>query len=143
MSMKSNPVDVRLSCGESKTKQSPRDLTDVNSIMRRAFRGQGVDHVTTAAPVFADVSRMGDFQDVCIRVKAAESAFQALPAKIRARFRNRPAELVAFVQDSANYDEAVELGLIVPKVVKEEVPPMPKPKAKAKAKVEPEPDPEA
>jgi len=68
---------------------------------------------------------MGDFQSVALRVRADEDAFAALPAKIRARFSNRPAELVAFVSDSANYDEAVELGLIVPKVVKEVPPAVP------------------
>jgi len=104
------------------TKQSFRDRSDVNRIVSQSLRGTPADHINRHAPVFADVSEMGNFQEVALRVKAAENAFAELPAKVRARFSNRPAELVAFVSDSANYDEAVKLGLIVPKVVKE-VPP--------------------
>ena len=46
-------------------------------------------------------------------VVKAEEAFMTLPAVVRARFANDPAGIFTFLQDPANRDEAVKLGLIV------------------------------
>ena len=45
---------------------------------------------------------------------AADDAFMALPAAVRERFNNDPAELVDFVSDVNNRSEAIDLGLIPP-----------------------------
>ena len=45
-------------------------------------------------------------------VLAADDAFMALPANVRERFNNDPAELVDFISDVANRSEAIDLGLI-------------------------------
>ena len=46
---------------------------------------------------------------------AANAAFAALPASIRARFNNDAGAYVDFFNDSKNYDEAVKLGLVEPR----------------------------
>ena len=38
-----------------------------------------------------------------------------LPAQMRSRFNNDPAELLKFIKDPANLDEAVKLGILVKK----------------------------
>jgi len=60
----------------------------------------------------------------------AQADFMDLPAKIRQRFNNNPAELIAFLQSPSNVDEAVELGLME-KISKPE--PKPEPPAPAEA----------
>ena len=62
-----------------------------------------------------------------LSVQDAESAFAALSSKIRNRFDNDAALLLAFMQDPANEKEAQELGLA--------------PQANPVPKPEPKPDP--
>ena len=45
-------------------------------------------------------------------VIAAAEAFAALPSRVRQRFNNDPAELLEFLADESNREEAVFLGLI-------------------------------
>lgn len=103
-------------CGPTRTKQEFRNETDINKVMARYFKTGFFDHVSRTAPVFADVSKVGDYASVVRRVKAAEDAFMALPAEVRLRFNNDPAQLVSFLQDPRNREEAVGLGLVVQKV---------------------------
>lgn len=99
---------------EPVTKQEFKDDCDVNVIVARCLR-DGVERVPQgAAPVFADVSQIGDFGEAMRRVQRASEAFASLDASIRTRFENDPRKLIAFVQDVRNYDEAVKLGLVVP-----------------------------
>lgn len=106
--------------GDGRVKEAPKELSDVNSIVARYRRNGSFDHVSKAAPIFADVSQIGDFRGCVARVRAAEEAFDSLPAVIRSRFSNDPAKLVDFIQDPANLDEGVKLGLM--KVVPKEAP---------------------
>jgi phage internal scaffolding protein len=46
------------------------------------------------------------------RVIAAQDEFEALPAQIRARFDNDPANLIEFLENENNRPEAEELGLV-------------------------------
>ena len=62
----------------------------------------------------------------------AQADFMDLPAKIRQRFNNSPAELISFLQNSDNFDEAVELGLME-KIKTPEPTPEPKPEPPAPA----------
>lgn len=99
--------------GESLTRQSFKDECDVNRILRRA-QLQGVVspgdlHGGTA--MYADVSEVGDYQEALAVVAKAEEAFAALPARVRERFKNDPAQLLAFLADPKNVEEAIELGL--------------------------------
>jgi phage internal scaffolding protein len=46
------------------------------------------------------------------RVFAAQDEFDRLPAQIRARFDNDPANLIEFLENSDNRPEAEALGLV-------------------------------
>jgi len=115
------PVTVT---GPGKTRQENAKETDINVIMKRYNATGQLPALSPVAPVFADVSAIGDYADVLRKVSAADDAFAALPADMRGRFANKPALLVEFLQDSANYDEGVKLGLLVPRPVE---PPAPVP----------------
>lgn len=103
--------------GAGRTKQSMKEECDINTIMARYVRTGTVAHVAKYGGSYGFASAQS-FQDAINVVKKAEQMFSELPAKVRARFRNQPAEFLAFVQDEKNTAEAVELGLAIarPKV---------------------------
>lgn len=108
--------------GPGKTRQEFAKETDINGIMKRYNATGQLPALSPAAPVFTDVSAIGDYGDVLRRVSAANDAFASLPAEMRSRFSNEPANLVEFLQDARNYDEGVKLGLLVPRPVEPPAP---------------------
>ncbi len=104
---------------KSKTDQSWKDDCDVNHIMKR-FMGSAVpiSHVNRRQGYFADVSEISDLHTSLIQVEQAKAAFYAIPADIRAKFGNDMRKYVEFMNDPANDQECIDLGLKVgPEVV--------------------------
>ena len=62
--------------------------------------------------MFGDFSQSTDYTSVVLALDASKRAFESLPSSIRRRFNNDPAELVKFLEDPANREEAEKLGLI-------------------------------
>lgn len=109
-----SPWDIDCSKDDKKfaAKQEFKDDCDVNLIVERCIRtGSPLPDYSVPA-AFADVSQFGDFGAAVRRMDAALEAFNALPAPIRTRFNNSPVQLVDFIQDVNNKDEAIKLGLI-------------------------------
>ena len=99
----------------SMTQQQFKDEADINNIMARYQKtGVLVDPLTqsTRKPMFDDFSELGDFRDHQQAVIDAQEMFMQLPSRLRARFGNDPAELLQWRSNSANKDEAIELGLM-------------------------------
>lgn len=93
-----------------RTVQADRDDADINKIVARF-------HKTGQLPpsreeLFGDISEIGDFADALMRVQRGKELFMEYPAHIRERFQNDPAQLISFLDDESNLDEAVELGLV-------------------------------
>ena len=125
----------------SLTQQHFKDDADINNIMARYQKtGVLVDPLTqtTRKPMFDDFSELGDFRDHQQAVIDAQDMFMQLPSKLRARFANDPAELLQWLSDPANKEEAIELGLMSkPPVATPEMPLEPSPSvAVEKAKTE-------
>lgn len=102
----------------SLTKQAFRDGTRIDAVLKR-YATVGVDagrapHLfqqsMAAAPFGVDQGR--DYQAQLNAIVSVQQYFEALPSRVRARFENRPAHLVAFLADEANRKEAEELGLV-------------------------------
>lgn len=105
---------------KSMTQQSFAEEVDVNNIVARAVKtGMLGDPLAIGRreAVFGDFSDVDSFHTSLNRVIAAQNAFMELPADVRARFNNDPGQLIAFLSDEANRDEAVKLGLVVKKEV--------------------------
>lgn len=104
-----------LYCPEpTRTQQQFKEETDINTIVER-FGITGELPSNLAVPQSGDfVDAVTDYQSAMNLVILAQRSFQELPAKVRARFGNDPAQLVEFVSDEANRDEARALGLLVP-----------------------------
>lgn len=96
--------------GASMTEQCHTQECDVNRIVNRYHKtgvlGQQANKVLQYG--FAPAL---DFRDALDLVRAAEAQFAAVPSDIRKRFDNNPATFLAFVENPANAEELVKMGL--------------------------------
>jgi phage internal scaffolding protein len=101
-----------LACEEpSLAQQHHKDECDINNILRQ-FNITGLLPESPLSPRYGDFTGIGDYHTALNRVIAAQDEFEALPAQIRARFDNDPAQLIEFLENSQNRPEAEELGLV-------------------------------
>jgi len=98
-----------------------KEQCNINDIMAR-FKKTGVLPVVQTLPIYGDFTTVESFQSAVDRIKTAENIFKSLPARIRDRFNNNPGDLIAFIQDEKNREEAIELGFIAPPEKPAEVP---------------------
>lgn len=99
--------------GLGRTKQSFKAESDINTIMAR-YKQTGLIEFQQKHPArFGDCIGL-DFEGGMQTVAKAKALFAALPAALRLRFNNDPGELLDFVQDRRNKEEAQALGLLKP-----------------------------
>lgn len=94
--------------------QQFKDNANVNMIVETYARTQDDSLLQVSQPVYGDFSDSVDFYEAHRRVIQAQNDFNNLDARIRRRFDNDPGQLLDFVSNPDNRDEAVSLGLIVP-----------------------------
>ena len=95
------------------TEQHHAESCDINVIVARSM----LDPESLAPeqpPQYLDLSEYPDFETMQNRVAEAHSLFEDLPAEVRFKFDNKPAELLKFMSDPANANEAIDLGLFKP-----------------------------
>jgi phage internal scaffolding protein len=93
------------------TEQAHKDACDVNKIIRK-YDTQGlISHISKFEAKFGDLTGL-DFKAANDLIAAAKSTFENLPSEIRNRFKNSPEELLTFMENPENRDEAIKLGLI-------------------------------
>lgn len=99
----------------SLTKQSFVAECDINNIIKDFTQTGFVAHINqhAASGAFVDLPDQIDFQAGLDLVRQASDAFAALPAKLRARFGNDPAQFLDFMHDPKNQQEAIDLGLAI------------------------------
>lgn len=120
--MKFNTIYARVSvagvrCDKpSRTQQHFKDDCDVNRILDRFLKTgswtSSVNQLPSRQPIFGDFDMNFDYQQAQNTILDAKRRFMTLPASIRERFHNNPAELLAFIDDPANAAEAVKMGLL-------------------------------
>jgi len=97
--------------GESMTEQGHGKAANINSIMAK-YHMSGLVPRPAQAPIYGDFCDVGSFLECKERLENTISDFQSLPAALRKRFDNDPAELIEFLCDRENLQEAVQLGLV-------------------------------
>jgi len=103
---KSNPKSV------SRTRQSFRDECNINNIMDKVNRHMIMPTGKRGiAPAYVDCSDVPSYSDALNQTIKVKNSFNALPARVRARFENDPQQLLDFMNDSKNVEEARDLGL--------------------------------
>jgi phage internal scaffolding protein len=108
--------------GVSRTEQSHKKKCNVNNVISRYYKTGNLDSRMQDG-CYGDFTNVSDFQTCLHRVMDANDDFMALPAVIRKRFSNSPANLIEFLSDEANRDEAVKLGIIPEPVQTADEPP--------------------
>lgn len=106
----------------SLTQQQFKEECDINNIIARyETTGLLTDplHPGTRMPQFGDFSNVPDYLHAQTIIARTREAFEALPSKIRDRFDNDPAQMLEFLQDESNREEAVKLGFIDKPVVED------------------------
>lgn len=104
--------ETGLECKDpSLAQQHMADECDINVLVER-FGVTGSLPVTTIEPSYGDFSGVTDYHSALNAIRASDEAFMGLPAKLRAKFDHDPNALLQFLQNDANRDEAIMLGLI-------------------------------
>lgn len=98
----------------SMTKQSFKDECDINTLMAKYEKTGVLDHVNRRLPEYGDFAGVVSYQDSLNIVLDAREAFASLPARIRDRFGNDPAQYLSFIDKPENKEEAIRLGMIMP-----------------------------
>lgn len=123
-----------------RVKQSFVAECDINNILKQYSKTGQIKHISAKAAqgAYVDLPDEADFQTALNTVRQAELSFSTLPAKVRDRFGNDPAQFLSFIADPENQDEAVKLGLMTARPVPPKVEPESKPPAEVKPEVKPE-----
>lgn len=99
---------------QSLTVQSMAEDADINVIIAR-FGITGKMPENPVMPMYGDFTDVMDYRTALHAVMDASDKFMDLPAKVRARFNNDPQELMEFIANDDNIEEAQRLGLLTEK----------------------------
>lgn len=110
-----NHATGEVSIPPSMAKQEFQRECDINNIIKHFSVTGMFNHVNAKASqgAYSDLPDSVDFQESLHTIKAAETAFMTLPAKVRDRFGQDPAEFLAFMANADNIEEIRKLGLAV------------------------------
>lgn len=100
---------------KTRTQQQFKDQCDVNNIMKKYRLTGEVTHVNKKQGLYTDLSDSPSYQTALDIIIQAERTFSELPSDVRKKFNNDPQEMISFLDDSKNNEEAIKLGLKIPK----------------------------
>lgn len=113
----SRETGVAIDESESVVQQQFAEECDINTIVKRfGITGELPNGINM--PLSGDFTNVTDFQTAMNTVRQAQESFMELPAEVRRRFNNDPARVLAFLDDEANRDEAIKLGIVAKPVEK-------------------------
>lgn len=110
--VRSNPVPgVSFDPAKNRAKQSFKDECDINTIVSK-YTKTGVLPSGNRRALWGDFSSGEDFRIVQNKIAGIRSVFDSLNSDIRAKFANNPENLLDFLANPENNQEAIELGLL-------------------------------
>lgn len=105
--------------GPTLTQQHFKEKADINYIVNHALQTRTEPRTDFGRlgsrplkPIYGDFSAV-DHLDWRNKIADAEMAFHRLGPRIRAKFRNDPYQMLRWVEDPENREEAIKLGLLV------------------------------
>lgn len=100
--------------GTRLTQSHMEGVTDVNKIMDR-FHKTGVlasgTRQSGRKPMFLNLTGQS-YHEMLVQLQSVQGSFASLPAKVRKRFAHNPENLLTFLEDDKNLQEAMNLGLL-------------------------------
>lgn len=111
-----DPVTGELVELPSMTKQEFQYECDVNNVIKsfKPHQMMAALQQNLNAGNYADLPDAYDFQEALHLVRDAERQFLTVPAKVRDRFGQDPAQFLEFLNNPGNLEEARALGLAKP-----------------------------
>lgn len=97
----------------SMTKQEFKAECDINNVIKQ-FKPHHMHQMMAAnlaSGMYADLPDSVDYQEALHLVEEARRQFLSVPAKVRERFGQDPAQFLAFTQNPDNLEELREMGL--------------------------------
>ncbi|QXP07896.1 MAG: internal scaffolding protein [Arizlama microvirus] len=98
------------------TQQHFKDEVNINTIVDRYKKtGYLIDPNQineSRKAIYGDFTNSGDFFKAQEQLLKAQDSFMALPPKLRLRFNNDPGQLIDFLDNPNNVNEAIVLGLV-------------------------------
>lgn len=128
-------IQTKMKGEPAKTQQSQKAQCDVNLIVAQFMKTGQITHLNQRTPNYGDFSSGTTYQEALDQVSLAQDAFDELPAAIRNRMNNDPAELLDFLANPENTEEAQEMGLL-PKPSAEMPPTIPDPTPETEPKIQ-------
>jgi len=105
-------IRVQLICEDpGRTKQSSKKECDINYIMAQFQKNKKLPDLITKIAQYGDVSNIPDYRDAVEIVMRGQETFDMLPAMLKTRFNQDPAQFLDFVLNPDNKAEMVKLGL--------------------------------
>lgn len=101
---------------ETKVQQHFKEETDINNIVAKFSQTGELPYGNAAEPQYLDHTQFSDYTEMLNQVTHVKQVFDQYGSRIRAKFENQPAKMLAFLEDPKNHNEARELG-ILPKLI--------------------------
>lgn len=104
-------ITVDFTGEQTLTEQSHKSECDMHNILRQYRQTGLVAHVRQYEGKYMDMPNALDFQQSMNVIAEANQMFASVPADIRKKFGNDPAQYLEFVQNPENLDALREMGL--------------------------------
>lgn len=101
---------AKYDAGVSRTKQSEVPDSDINKIVDR-FMKTGLLPQIDRPPMSGDFAGVSSFQEAQDLILLAKNSFAGLPADLRAKFQNDPANFIAFMDNDPSVEALKSLGI--------------------------------
>lgn len=97
----------------TKTQQQYKEQVDVNNIMKKYKKTGSITHLRNAANgVYMDLTQIPSYEEALMQIEKAQRAFEEIPSHIRLKFNNDPSQLISYLKDPSNLQEAITYGLV-------------------------------
>lgn len=100
------------------TEQHHKDSCDMRLILKKYEKTGICEHNAKHAGQYMDYPNAPTFQEAMNVIATATSTFESVPAEIRQKFHNDPAEFLEFIQNSENREEMQKMGFDVSHIPK-------------------------
>lgn len=98
--------------GPTLTQQHFKEHCDINNILSGYAKTGMLEHAKTYEGRYGDFTASTDYHEAMQQIVTAQAMFDTLPAKIRKKFGNDPAEFLEFAQNPSNEAEMASMGLL-------------------------------
>ncbi len=92
----------------SRTQQSFKDETDINSIMAKYQKTGLIDHVNEHGAHYGEQPAADDYHAAMNMVASTSSLFSELPSSVRDEFDNDPALFLEYISDEERRNELLK-----------------------------------